>query len=55
VYIVNVEASLGCVGFVGSKQFEILDDGSIRMSGESCPKREYHQTEPIEEPTAPDP
>jgi hypothetical protein len=54
-YTVHVESSSGCFGFVGSKQFEILEDGSIRMSGESCPRREYPRTQPIEEPTAPDP
>jgi hypothetical protein len=52
-YTVNVDAYLGCVVFSGNKQFEILGDGSIRMSGESCPKREYPQTQDIDEPTAP--
>jgi hypothetical protein len=38
-YRVRVETSSGCFGFEGSKQFEIGDDGSISMSGESCGRR----------------
>jgi hypothetical protein len=35
-YSVRVETSSGCIGFEGTEQFEVGDDGSIRTSGASC-------------------
>lgn len=50
-YNVYVEAHKGCIGFEGSKRFEIREDGSIQMSGQSCFSRPYPR--PEDPPSAP--